>query len=210
MPTAAEYTLGLQKLFPDPTAVTPAQMKVFLDGLQEETDRVETLILTEIVKLFPVESGTLNQLKADIQSWQSVLNYYKVTTNKAIEDGAGEVGPDGLTLYYKRVVAPAIDGQCYFPPSCSEAVLAQGSPLAVMPRAATPFQIETAFKQNLQAIRENFNRFIEDMAERLNVLFDVALDVTTENVLRPFAVAAGIIFGIGGLMWLAGRPKRNV
>lgn len=209
MPTAAEYTLGLQKLFPDPLAVTPAQMKTFLEGLQEETDRVENLILTEIAKAFPVEPPPLMQLKSDMETWQTVLNYYKVTTNKAVEDGVGDVGPDGLSLFYKRVVGPLIDGQCYAPPSCSEAVLAQGAPVAVMPRAATPFQVETALAQNIEAVRENFSRFIDDMAGRLNVAFDVALDVATENVLKPFAIAAAAIFGIGGLIWLAGRPKRD-
>lgn len=208
--TASELVLKLQEAYPDPLAATPKQMLVLIEALQNETDAIRGRLEVRMVLTVDPVQGQLNvQMKKDLDRWETLLDYYRGATVSAADDGIAPVDEAGLSLFYKQVVAPLIDGQCYFAPSCSETILEQkGVPFAIMPRAATPFLVEAEFQASEKASRENFERFVEDLKKEIAEAFSLVVDFTTENVLGPFFWGLGAVAGLAGLVWLAGRPKR--
>ncbi len=208
MPTGGEYVATLKKLFPDPVAATPQDIYVLLNALQKETDTIREKIVLQLSLEAPVPTPGLTQLWSDIKAWQSLLNYYKITTGKAIGDGVGPVDPQGLPIFYKRVTGPLVDGQCYLPPSCNEAALLQHTPLAIAPRATVPFQIAAALEAGDEAAAENFRRLMEDVAIEIGKPLEFVIDVASDSILKPLAYAAGAVLGLATLFWLSGRPKK--
>lgn len=212
------FVQRLQAQFPDPLKVTPEQVEVVLEQLGEVTEQAKArwISLQASPSQWPANWTTTNieQFKSELDAWDALYEYYESEGEKAEDNPEEYLKVDeqtGLTLFYRRVVGPLIDGQCYEPPSCSANILAQQTPFAVAPRASVPFVILAAMDETSQAAEDAVLAFFDDVATRVKEVGKAALEAVEyagENLLKPILIGASIVGGLVLVGWLASDALR--
>lgn len=134
--------------------------------------------------------ANLAQIGSDLKRAANLFDYY---ADQLAELGTEDADEEQLRALYERVTAPLIEGQCYGPPSCSQAIIEQtGAPFAIAPRFVEPFKLQNAMDVRAEAGSENLQLLWDDLRK------------SATKVVETGANLGRLAFILGGL-YLAGK-----
>ena len=221
----------VQEQVEDPLAVPPQAILVLIDQLLEAS--MEFMERAAMPRNWD-ELRTINlanrdpewvRLVGDMWRNNDVLYQLRAATEAAIEAPElwTEKGDDGTTWFYREVVGPLIDGQCYGPPVCTDAAIQNYGqrPMPVVPVVARPFVtmraygvlaegVGTWWSNVLKSVGEAMEEFAEHVKEGAKDLQEAFKTASTVS-LKWLKVAAGVAAAavVAYVAWRLTRRRTN-